>query len=1155
MALVTVLLMIAIISVTVIAFVVTMQLHRQSSLSYGQSFRADQLAQGGAWWTVKELQEEMSAQAGAADTTMGYGIYTNLSITNMMPQGVGTNSAMVSLVKTSLGGTSAYYAYPTGPYPNGGVLPSPVRTEVPSLNGRYVDATRWSEPCIGTFPTDNSGNPYWIMVTRSGPTSFTNATIQLPLWANVSDPNNYVIGRYAYAIYDEGGLININLAGYPTSFPDGSTNTLADLARKGSPGMMDLTAIPNLTTTQIQALIAWRNAGSEASATSYTNYLYSTNLTATNGPAGTVLQATNSFGTTNNYLYVAPGDNAFLSRQDLIAYAQANNMTNMLPYVTTYSRDVNAPSFFPASRTVPFLKYLLNLNPPAGGVAVVPAGFYFGKTNSFNPNIPLVRQSNGLPLVSQRFPLSRLALFSNPTANATAISNYFGLTLNPDGYSWTYNQTVTNTPAQPQIAWISQVATNSPPRSPNFFELIQAAVLQGSLTPLSTTYANTTWVSAVTMQMGANIIDQYTSDNWPTVINFNNEVYAGNKSLPYLSEFLQWTYRPLNDAEGSTTNRADILMVCPLEFWNPYQNAANLPSSGPTNLRVLIEPNGATNAAETAYWRATGVTTNAVPTTNTAAPFVNIATPPTNSSEIPTYFNYPANTTDANKPGVVFTNSAAYMEPSLVTNGAGTTNSSGFVDWTNYTDPASPSSGSVSGFLAGYATNLPDARIVLSMATNAATAFRYKSSGLDTSGSGGTGFQVQFQDANGVWHPYQGYSGTNSISSNPQITPIGFVTSQGAMTYTDSSAAPYSPNLTGGTSCFTNFGFYAQSAGFGDPRAYLWGMSYEQASPNLSVRPDSKTAGVSRGRNGNYPLGYAYPYQTGGGNTWNPGWNPAFEGMYNENAIVNAFASANSATWPAANSTNTYNYDVDGIIRPGDGYLGTNANPYLANNAVSFAARPIILNRPFRSVAEMGFAFRGQAPWKSINFFDTNSADMGLLDMFGNDPAPLVAGKINLNTRQPVTIQAAIQGAYKTEQIGSTRLSTLSSTESSNIASAITSFTSTNSYLNRADLVRQTSPYINYFSPVSDTTIKARREAVVRPLAELGTTRTWNLLIDVIAQVGHYTPTAANANSGNASLSLGNQFVVDGERRYWLHVTIDRVTGQVVDEQLELYNE
>ena len=48
-------------------------------------------------------------------------------------------------------------------------------------------------------------------------------------------------------------------------------------------------------------------------------------------------------------------------------------------------------------------------------------------------------------------------------------------------------------------------------------------------------------------------------------------------------------------------------------------------------------------------------------------------------------------------------------------------------------------------------------------------------------------------------------------------------------------------------------------------------------------------------------------------------------------------------------------------------------------------------------------------------------------------------------------------------------------------------------------------------------------------------------MIDLIAQSGRYPPNAT-------SLS---QFVVEGEKRYWLHVAIDRFTGEVIDQQLE----
>ena len=56
------------------------------------------------------------------------------------------------------------------------------------------------------------------------------------------------------------------------------------------------------------------------------------------------------------------------------------------------------------------------------------------------------------------------------------------------------------------------------------------------------------------------------------------------------------------------------------------------------------------------------------------------------------------------------------------------------------------------------------------------------------------------------------------------------------------------------------------------------------------------------------------------------------------------------------------------------------------------------------------------------------------------------------------------------------------------------------------------------------------RESGLRPLADCGQTRVWNLLIDVIAQTGSYP---------NTVTSLA-QFQVGSERHYWQHVAIDR---------------
>ncbi len=52
-------------------------------------------------------------------------------------------------------------------------------------------------------------------------------------------------------------------------------------------------------------------------------------------------------------------------------------------------------------------------------------------------------------------------------------------------------------------------------------------------------------------------------------------------------------------------------------------------------------------------------------------------------------------------------------------------------------------------------------------------------------------------------------------------------------------------------------------------------------------------------------------------------------------------------------------------------------------------------------------------------------------------------------------------------------------------------------------------------------------------------------MIDVIAQSGKYPP-------GETNLA---KFVVAGEQRYWVHVAIDRLTGEVIDKQIEVVKE
>jgi hypothetical protein len=79
--------------------------------------------------------------------------------------------------------------------------------------------------------------------------------------------------------------------------------------------------------------------------------------------------------------------------------------------------------------------------------------------------------------------------------------------------------------------------------------------------------------------------------------------------------------------------------------------------------------------------------------------------------------------------------------------------------------------------------------------------------------------------------------------------------------------------------------------------------------------------------------------------------------------------------------------------------------------------------------------------------------------------------------------------------------------------------------------------------------IPRQRDAVMRGLVDSGTTRTWNLLIDLVAQSGRFPPGIPSSTTGLA------EFVVEGEKHYWLHVAIDRYTGKVIDSQLEVVKE
>src|SRR5207244_13566450 len=113
-----------------------------------------------------------------------------------------------------------------------------------------------------------------------------------------------------------------------------------------------------------------------------------------------------------------------------------------------------------------------------------------------------------------------------------------------------------------------------------------------------------------------------------------------------------------------------------------------------------------------------------------------------------------------------------------------------------------------------------------------------------------------------------------------------------------------------------------------------------------------------------------------------------------------------------------------------------------------------------------------------------------------------------------------------------------------NIANAV----STTPMQNKAELITRAALPTTILPTASNDNqaVKARREVVPRAVSSVSQTRVWNLVIDVVAQTGRYKPNAQ---------SLQNDFVVEGEQHYWVHVAIDRLTGRVRDKQIEVVNE
>ena len=228
-----------------------------------------------------------------------------------------------------------------------------------------------------------------------------------------------------------------------------------------------------------------------------------------------------------------------------------------------------------------------------------------------------------------------------------------------------------------------------------------------------------------------------------------------------------------------------------------------------------------------------------------------------------------------------------------------------------------------------------------------------------------------------------------------------------------------------------------------------------------------------------------------------------------------------SAGWPMNSSNTTASY----------------------NPSYNPSSRPIILNRPFRSIAELGNVFRG-TPWRNLDFMTPESGDRVLLDLFTLEEAPsdnLVGGRVNLNMVSQDVLTALIQGAGMVDGI-----STISKATATDMALEFNKFITEQGYLkDRSEIVGRWVAGTTFAGPAEKMAFKLddtqkplhrNRDTVVASLADVGTVRTWNFLIDVVAQSGSV---------------VNGRFVPQGESRVWECVAIDRFTARIVARSSE----
>jgi hypothetical protein len=943
---------------------------------------------------------------------------------------------------------------------------SPVSTMDRSVNGKSISAKRWnaswlipktnplsSDPTPVIFPV-----PDWVCLNARGEQRDT-------LVGQKTDP---IVGRYAYLVFDEGGLLDASVAGFdssldPTVAASKASARLADLRPLLEAGGLS----PSEAVACNNAFVRWRDPAFFATPTPG----YSQAMRLLSPPMPGVL---------------FPGNRAPVSRQALIRLmleylpGTLAARQNTLQYLGTFSRSLAQPHIAMAwpGETPPILPSLSGGNDGAGWNERYP-----NPVQHLNPPFAMVRVKTpfkradgfsaiiGEPLVKRRFSLSLLGLLQKDSiaAEGSRIERLFGLARARTDAPWIYRA------GQRRILTLNEVADlpAGAAREPDFVELLKAAMLAGALAKNSgvpTLPADDSLDEAV-LQIAANIIDQADGDAFPTRIQFEGangpKTLCGIENLPYLAgvQTLLSVVREatpeklLRSADGtpapifsktSATDVGEVVLWQSFQLWNPHAiSMAMLTQDRPVEFRLSAE-----------------------------GPAFGLQ------------LVQEASMTDAGKP-------VSGVDPTEVPAGAKILGEQLRFDL----PPAA-----VAAF------HLPE--WLVSAESPAGLNARLGAENLllkDETSSDVTGrpiFGAELARGAQVFEtgtPPNRYTVLPSLylpTPRPQLVYRLEYNLNGSgkpplwITYDEKRGTPLDRVAAAGV---------APAQRWPDPRTARFGaVESARSQPEAEAR-------------------VRFFLNTG-----------AFLGDY---------------------------LDADGVRRRGAGAAGNEASPLEAG------ARPQVLDRPFRSVGELAFVFAG-TPWRQLDFATPESGFSGLLEAFcvgeNRHPEALEAGRVNLNTRQAPVLQAVLAGA----DLGAgdqkpVQLPSNGAFSARSLAEAIVDRTSSKAIgagplQSLSDLVGRRMPNGKYVGVAADLEMlfakapnggtSVERHSIARALGACGDTRVWNLLFDIIAQAGRFPP-------GSERLGDLRNFVVQAEHRIWVHVALDRLTGEVLDLQTEEVSE